>query len=174
MGRGRFAALSFYESFHRGESAAGLTRKNKICYTTLVAMQRKKDNVPQEARQKCRGRLVLLGNRNYLGAGDWAWEGISLGGRRGLYGCEMGYKRFSHMSEIKFAHVRLTFCTCANYKSDMCEFLFHGKADPIGPRHQPKKIQGSDQFHPIIKLKRSSQWARNLRRDAIKKCWNMW
>ena len=61
------------------------------------------------------------------------------------------------MSEIKFAHVRLTFCTCANYKSDMCEFLFHGKTDPIGPRHQPKKSQGPDQFHPIEKRRKVPQ-----------------
>ena len=79
-----------------------------------------------------------------------------MGGRRGFYGCEMGYKRFSDASEVKFARVRLIFCTRPNYKSHACEFLFHGKADPISPRHQPKKIQEPDQFHPIIKLKRSS------------------
>ena len=90
-------------------------------------------------------------------AKNWSLVGISLGGPRGFYGGKMGYKRNSHMSEIKFAHVRLTFCTCANYKSHVCEFLFHEKANPIAPSRRPKKIQGQNQFHPIIKLKRSSQ-----------------
>ena len=104
----------------------GLTSGVGTWYTMYCFMREKRENRLRRPRQNCRGGLVLLGDRNYLGARDWAWEGISLGGRRGFYGCEMGHKRFSHMSEIKFAHVRLTFCTCANYKSDMCEFLFHG------------------------------------------------
>ena len=48
------------------------------------------------------------------------------------------------------------FRTRSKLNSHACEFLFHGKAAPIGPSYQSKKSQGPDQFHPIIKLKRSS------------------
>ena len=88
-----------------------------------------------KARQKCRGSLE-----------NWAGEGISLGGRKGFYGCDKGFLRES--TAVLFKNHRGTLIKPPRYflQSTAVVYLSEAGIDPKEGRDRPKGRPRSNLF----------------------------
>jgi hypothetical protein len=65
------------------------------------------------------GRVCFTGGAAVFQGRKWSGEGVSLGGRRGFYGCERVSLGKNHMWFSKKSHVVLRIFTCGFSKSHM-------------------------------------------------------
>jgi hypothetical protein len=116
----------------------------------LCSMVKKKYKGLRRPRQKCRGELILLGCAAVFQGRRWSGEGVSLGGRRGFYGCERVSLGKNHAWFSKKSHVVLRISTRGFLKSHAWFFPRDAWNVPKKAKNQTIFTVGCDQFQAGI------------------------